>query len=75
MHKVQPETGPNKTRVLYRNLLLAYDFLPVEEDKQERKKTKRRKPNIGRGSKGKEKKRDPDSSSENESDFTVITTQ
>lgn len=77
MYKVQPETGPNKTRVLHRNLLLPCDFLPVEEDTQERKKTERRKPNIDRGSKGKvkQKERDPDSSSEDESDLTLITTR
>lgn len=38
VYAVQPKIGPGRTRVLHRNLLLPCDFLPVEEDKQERKK-------------------------------------
>lgn len=40
VYVVRPEKGVGRTRVLHRNLLLPCDFLPIEEDKLEKRKTK-----------------------------------
>lgn len=40
VYVVRPEKGVGRTRVLHRNLLLPCDFLPMEEDKFEKRKAK-----------------------------------
>lgn len=75
VYVVQPEKGPGKTRVLHRNLLLPCDFLPVDEDKPVKRKTKT-KSNTDQKRKWQEFRKDsePDSSSDDESNWRFIIT-
>ncbi|CAI5640554.1 unnamed protein product [Oreochromis niloticus] len=77
VYAVQPERGPGKVRVLHRNLLLPCDFLPVQEDKLEKNKNGKEDAKQQRKGKTQEKQQesDHDSSSEDEGDWGIITTQ
>lgn len=76
-HKDSPVYVVWPESVLHRNLLLPCNFLPIEEDKQEKKEMRRKtKSNTDERKERwvKQKRRDPHISSEDEGDWRFITT-
>ncbi|TWW57317.1 Retrovirus-related Pol polyprotein from transposon 297 [Takifugu flavidus] len=75
VYVVRPEKGVGRTRVLHRNLLLPCDFLPMEEDKFERRKAKTKSNTVKRRRRQEvQNDGESESSSDDENNWRFITT-
>lgn len=75
VYVVRPEKGVGRTRVLHRNLLLPCDFLPMEEDKFEKRKAKTKSNTVKRRRHQEvQKDGEAESTSDDENNWRVITT-
>lgn len=71
VYVVRPEKGVGRTRVLHRNLLLPCDVLPMEEDKFEKRKARKKSNTIKR--RRRQEDGESESSSDDEKNWRFIT--